>query len=113
MLSTLDAGGDKESDWTGVALLVSVSQVPLTLCPRRRLIGLFLNLQGGTFLYVATVLQPVSPKADSGSEPSKATRITLLIIGMFLPFAIGAVFGHGYEHGHWKEGQSAYRIPRH
>jgi len=81
LLSFLQAGG--EGDWTGTALLVS----------------------GGTFLYVATVLQPVSHTSDSHSMPSeekemnKITRALLMVMGMFIPFLIGTLLGHGHGHG--------------
>jgi len=70
-------GAGTESGWAGIALLVS----------------------GGTFLYVATVLQPVSHKdADSKSTPemNEKLRAALIILGMFTPLAIGAVTGHGH-----------------
>jgi len=80
LFSFLEAGG--EGDWTGTALLIS----------------------GGTFLYVATVLQPVSHSSETHSMPpeekemSKFSRALLMVIGMFLPFMIGALLGHGHSH---------------
>jgi len=76
----LEAGG--EGDWTGTALLIS----------------------GGTFLYVATVLQPVLHTSQTQSVPSedklisKFTRALLMIVGMFLPFVFGALLGPGHGH---------------
>ncbi|KIM89528.1 hypothetical protein PILCRDRAFT_85118 [Piloderma croceum F 1598] len=78
LFSFLEAGG--EGDWTGTALLIS----------------------GGTFLYVATVLQPVSQTSQTHSAPSedieigKFMRTSLIVTGMFLPFIIGALIGHGH-----------------
>jgi len=64
-----------EGDWTGTALLIS----------------------GSTFLYVATVLQPVSPNSPSeDKEMNKITRALLMVIGIFLPFLVGALLGHGH-----------------
>ncbi|KAF9496526.1 Zinc/iron permease [Pleurotus eryngii] len=60
-------------DWTGAALLFS----------------------GGTFLYVATVLQPASGHKE---DLSKGTRVGLITLGMFVPFTLGSVLGHGHEH---------------
>jgi len=78
LFSFLEAGN--EGDWTGIALLVS----------------------GGTFLYVATVLQPVSHHSSGTPVPedmSKLARAALMVTGMFLPFTIGALLGHGHGHG--------------
>ncbi|KAF4577075.1 Zinc transporter ZIP9 [Pleurotus pulmonarius] len=60
-------------DWTGAALLFS----------------------GGTFLYVATVLQPVSGHKE---DISRGTRVGLIALGMFVPFTLGSVLGHGHGH---------------
>jgi len=77
ILSTVGTGGS----WTGIALLIS----------------------GGTFLYVATVLQPLSHSEDAshGSALPSAnlgekTRALLVISGMFIPFLIGIVVGHDH-----------------
>ncbi|KAG9081332.1 hypothetical protein FRC06_005632, partial [Ceratobasidium sp. 370] len=81
----LDFLGDHSSlpKWTGVALLFS----------------------GGTFLYVATVLQPVSSSAPGSSHHhhgegalKPVVRALLTILGMFFPLVAGSVFGHGHEH---------------
>jgi len=80
IFSILDSRGG--GDWTGIALLIS----------------------GGTFLYVATVLQPVSHASETHSVPSedkemsKLTRALLMVIGMFLPFVVGTLLGHGHGH---------------
>jgi len=75
-LHFLQAG---DGGWTGIALLVS----------------------GGTFLYVATVLQPVSTHDTHPSNVnSERMRVLLIVVGMFLPFVIGAMLGHGHEHAH-------------
>ena len=74
-----------ESNWTGVALLISVR--------------VFLSLiddddepqQGGSFLYVAAVLQPGKAGADDISE---RTRLVFLVLGMLLPWLIGIIFHH-------------------
>ncbi|EJC98106.1 Zinc/iron permease [Fomitiporia mediterranea MF3/22] len=73
LLRLIGAGAD--GDWTGVALLVS----------------------GGTFLYVATVLQPVShqeTRSPSSSEMNEKVRVGIIIIGMFIPFLISLISGH-------------------
>lgn len=102
LFSFLEAGG--EGDWTGVALLISVSILDLIFCTV--LINMSVGKKGGTFLYVATVLQPVShasqatPTVSSeDKDMSKLTRSLLMVIGIFLPFMIGALFGHGHSHG--------------
>lgn len=82
---TLDLLSDHSSlpKWTGIGLLFS----------------------GGTFLYVATVLQPVS---SSGSGPGHhhhgevemkpVVKMLLTILGMFFPLVAGSILGHGHEH---------------
>ncbi|KIJ17811.1 hypothetical protein PAXINDRAFT_167778 [Paxillus involutus ATCC 200175] len=57
-----------------------------------------LLFSGGTFLYVATVLQPVSdstPESSSG-EISKPGRTVLLMVGMFFPLLVSQLVGHGH-----------------
>ncbi|TFK73612.1 Zinc/iron permease [Pluteus cervinus] len=71
--------GGVEGKWTGIALLIS----------------------GGTFLYVATVLQPVS-HSDSNTNSGNSnvtrpsTRVLFISFGMFIPFTLGAILGHGH-----------------
>ncbi|KAF9013297.1 ZIP-like iron-zinc transporter [Cyathus striatus] len=68
-------GSYGDNDWTGLALLVS----------------------GGTFLYVATVLQPVSHHAaPSPDDLRPATRVLFISLGMFIPFILSALLGHGH-----------------
>ncbi|KAK0449234.1 Zinc/iron permease [Armillaria borealis] len=69
-------GAGDHADWTGLALLIS----------------------GGTFLYVATVLQPVSDHSGSenASEIHKVMRVTLIIFGMLVPFTLSSLLGHGH-----------------
>ncbi|KAH7099038.1 Zinc/iron permease [Auriculariales sp. MPI-PUGE-AT-0066] len=74
--------GSNAGSWTGVALLAS----------------------GGSFLYVATVLQPVSPHSGAHSssaaeELSKFMRLTLVIAGMLTPIFVTSLVGHD-EHTH-------------
>ncbi|KAI5122800.1 hypothetical protein M0805_000143 [Coniferiporia weirii] len=76
VLSFLGAGAG-DGEWTGIALLVS----------------------GGTFLYVATVLQPMSQQDSSTSsspEMGEKARAGLIIAGMFVPFSISLAVGHGH-----------------
>ncbi|KAL6297942.1 ZIP zinc transporter-domain-containing protein [Sparassis latifolia] len=65
-------GAHSEGRWPGIALLVS----------------------GGTFLYVATVVQPV--RGSSADGLGTKTRTLLIVLGMVIPFAVGAVLGHGH-----------------
>ncbi|KAF8746736.1 ZIP Zinc transporter, partial [Rhizoctonia solani] len=67
---------DSLAKWTGIALLFS----------------------GGTFLYVATVLQPVSGHGNQESELKPGVRVLLTVLGMFFPFIAGGILGHGHEH---------------
>lgn len=66
-------GNSESGGWTGIALLVS----------------------GGSFLYVATVLQPVS-QSGSGHAHAPAARVVLVIVGMLIPFTLSSVLGHGH-----------------
>lgn len=66
--------------------------------------GIALAFSGGTFLYVATVLQPV--KKDGGHhghvgedeihQLGKFTRSILIILGMLIPIWVTMVVGHGH-----------------
>ncbi|RDB17793.1 Zinc transporter ZIP9-A [Hypsizygus marmoreus] len=68
--------GNGDGGWTGIALLIS----------------------GGTFLYVATVLQPVSEHSGSHTpgEMRSVTRVLYISVGMFIPFLLSGLFGHGH-----------------
>ncbi|KAG6841691.1 hypothetical protein C0991_007961, partial [Blastosporella zonata] len=68
--------GNGDDNWTGIALLVS----------------------GGTFLYVATVLQPVSDHhgASSPAEMRPIARVLHISFGMFIPFLLSMLLGHGH-----------------
>lgn len=95
--------------WTGIALLFSVS-------PREDSSFGLLTEKGGSFLYVATVIQPLSSSdphdhshaAHSHTEPShpppgsqdelgKYARTILLCVGMVLPLGLSWIVG---DHGH-------------
>ncbi|KAH9080566.1 hypothetical protein EDB83DRAFT_2548174 [Lactarius deliciosus] len=69
--------GSKKVDGVGTALLVSA----------------------GSFLYVATVLQPVSRDHSSTDGVGTKTRIFLLVLGIFTPFLLSNLLGHGDSHG--------------
>ncbi|KAF9646220.1 hypothetical protein BDM02DRAFT_3118971 [Thelephora ganbajun] len=72
------ADGDK-NHWTGIAMLVS----------------------GGSFLYVATVLQPVSSnhtnRLPHEDDISAKTRLVFIIVGMFAPLLLSILVGHGHS----------------
>ncbi|KAG2151323.1 Zinc/iron permease [Suillus clintonianus] len=61
-------------------------------------VGTPLLFSGGTFLYVATVLQSPSERAPSSAQDniSKTSRTLLLLSGMFFPLIISAMLGHGH-----------------
>ncbi len=80
-------GSVEHTDWTGVALLGSVS-------PFAGLLLLLSLFQGGTFLYVATVLQPVSENSQE-QEMKNTTRVAFISLGMIIPFILGSL-GHGH-----------------
>jgi len=62
-------------------------------------VGLAMLISAGSFLYVATVLQPVSHDRLSSEELGPKTRISLLVLGIFTPFLLGTLFDHGHDHG--------------
>ncbi|KAG2362331.1 Zinc/iron permease [Suillus spraguei] len=61
-------------------------------------VGTPLLFSGGTFLYVATVLKSPSEHAPSPTQEttSRKSRTLLLLLGMFFPFIISAMLGHGH-----------------
>lgn len=69
--------------------------------------GIALAFSGGTFLYVATVLQPVGGESGSGghahAHPGEEAsllgpkaRVALIVLGMVLPIIITTLIGHGH-----------------
>lgn len=58
-------------------------------------------LKGGSFLYVATVLQPVSPNHTSGlpheDDIDAKTRLISIVLGMFAPLLLSSLIGHGHS----------------
>ncbi|KAF8798932.1 Zinc/iron permease [Phlegmacium glaucopus] len=56
--------------------------------------GLALLVSGGTFLYVATVLQPVSRQSPVAGEMRAMTRVSITVLGMFIPLILRALFNH-------------------
>jgi len=62
-------------------------------------VGTALLISAGSFLYVATVLQPVSHDRQSSEEVGNKMRILLIVLGIFIPFALGTLLDHGHDHG--------------
>jgi zinc transporter 9 len=70
--------------------------------------GIALAFSGGTFLYVATVLQPVREETPPGPEEGapvmeniktgSAIRLILIVAGMFTPLLMSLAIGH--KNGH-------------
>jgi len=58
--------------------------------------GLALLVSGGTFLYVSTVLQPVSRHSPVAGEMRATTRVFIIVLGMFIPLVFRALFNHGH-----------------
>jgi len=81
-------GEGNEANIAGVALLLSVSQVQLGQCHR------LIVPQGGTFLYIATVIQPVSKHEVGMGEFSSLSRVLTIAVGMFIPLVLSSFFGH-------------------
>ncbi|KAI0304442.1 Zinc/iron permease [Multifurca ochricompacta] len=61
-------------------------------------VGTALLISGGSFLYVATVLQPISHHRPSSEAVGTKMRIFLLLLGIFTPFALGSLLDHGHSH---------------
>ncbi|KAG2112298.1 Zinc/iron permease [Suillus discolor] len=61
-------------------------------------VGTPLLFSGGTFLYVATVVKSPSEATLSSTQETitKTSRTLLLLLGMFFPFIISAMLGHGH-----------------
>ena len=61
----------------------------------------FLFLKGGSFLYVATVLQPVSSGGTTGlpheDDINAKTRLVFIVLGMFAPLFLSTLVGHGHS----------------
>lgn len=53
-------------------------------------------MQGGSFLYVATVLQPVSHHNANAQEMAPVLRVAIIVVGMLIPFTLTSVMGHGH-----------------
>ncbi|KAF5369537.1 hypothetical protein D9758_002598 [Tetrapyrgos nigripes] len=66
-------GSGDHPDWTGIALLFS----------------------GGTFLNVATMVSSHS-ESNSKGDMTPQSRIILVVIGMFIPFILSSLLGHGH-----------------
>lgn len=60
------------------------------------LIGTALLISGGTFLYIATVLQPVSSHAPLPGDMKSASRVLFITVGMFIPLLLSSLFSHGH-----------------
>ncbi|KAI8978857.1 ZIP-like iron-zinc transporter [Trametes punicea] len=71
-------GADSQGRWPGIALLFS----------------------GGSFLYVATVLQPSLAHTSSAAGESVSPRVQLLLTigGMFTPYCVARVLGDDHSH---------------
>ncbi|KXN81780.1 Zinc transporter ZIP9 [Leucoagaricus sp. SymC.cos] len=58
------------------------------------LAGSALLISGGTFLYVATVLQPVSQRQSEAQEVKPKTRLMMAVAGTITPLFLGSLIGH-------------------
>ncbi|KAH9925395.1 Zinc/iron permease [Epithele typhae] len=60
--------------------------------------GLALLFSGGSFLYVAAVLQPALANGQAGAEGLGARRkLVLTIAGILTPFVVASLVDHGHE----------------
>ncbi|KAL9711294.1 hypothetical protein Ac2012v2_005834 [Leucoagaricus gongylophorus] len=66
------------------------------LADSNELVGSALLISGGTFLYVATVLQPTSQHQPETQELKPSIRLFLVVIGTVMPLCLGNLIGHGH-----------------
>ncbi|KAI9512392.1 Zinc/iron permease [Russula earlei] len=62
-------------------------------------VGIALLVSAGSFLYVATVLQPISLNRSSSDGVGTKTRILLLVLGIVTPFVLGTLLDHSHDRG--------------
>ncbi|KAI6039355.1 Zinc/iron permease [Pisolithus marmoratus] len=83
---------------TPVSAMLSYILCSLPFMNRRLGPGVPLLFSGGTFLYVATVLQHTAvqdpPLTTSGTN--KLVRSVTLVFGMFFPLVVSQLLGHGH-----------------
>ncbi|KAI6114377.1 Zinc/iron permease [Pisolithus sp. B1] len=85
---------------TPVSAILSYLLCSLPFMNQRLGPGVPLLFSGGTFLYVATVLQhttdrvPDPPLSTSGIN--KVARSVILVVGMFFPLVVSQLIGHGH-----------------
>ncbi|KAI6027621.1 Zinc/iron permease [Pisolithus microcarpus] len=85
---------------TPVSAMLSYLLCSLPFMNQRLGPGVPLLFSGGTFLYVATVLQhsadrvPDAPLSTGGI--SKVARSITLVVGMFFPLVVSQLIGHGH-----------------
>ncbi|KAF9533102.1 ZIP-like iron-zinc transporter [Crepidotus variabilis] len=60
------------------------------------LAGMALLVSGGSFLYVATVLQPVSHHSPAPGDIMPSARVVLITIGMLVPLILSSLFEHSH-----------------
>jgi len=60
-------------------------------------VGTALLVSAGSFLYVATVLKPVSRDHSATGGVGTRTRIFLLVLGIFTPFMLGSLLDHEHS----------------
>lgn len=60
------------------------------------LTGVALLLSGGTFLYVATVLQPISHHSATAADIKPLTRVLHITAGIFIPYGLSTFLGRGH-----------------
>ncbi|KAI0049466.1 Zip-domain-containing protein [Auriscalpium vulgare] len=61
--------------------------------------GIALLISAGSFLYVATVLQPATHKTPARSEDISSHMRTLLVtVGIFIPTAMSILLEHNHDH---------------
>ena len=87
--------GAKKVDGVGTALLISVG--PFDCNALSTLYTITILFQAGSFLYVATVLQPVSRDHSSTGGVGTRTRIFFLVLGIFTPFMLGSLLDHEHS----------------
>ncbi|KAI5981135.1 Zinc/iron permease [Pisolithus albus] len=86
---------------TPVSAILSYLLCSLPFMNERLGPGVPLLFSGGTFLYVATVLQHTGADRVPDAPPStgginKVARSVILVVGMFFPLVVSQLIGHGH-----------------
>lgn len=93
---------EQQLDGESAALLRMSLLTPCSLNPSLSSLKSYALEQGGTFLYVATLLSPISTHSHPGegsaadAELGPWSRLALIAAGMLVPALLAGLVGHGH-----------------